>query len=179
MPGLRRQGEALCRDRAAEGSCTHRRRVGSSIQSPPGTSAISCWARRRRITRRAVVSPLKTGTSYGYRDAWAIGFDGRMTVGVWVGRPRWRACSGACVGRGTAAPILFEAFARSGSAPRLCRARRRVRFCGERKLPPPLQRFGVTGPWRGGRSTTHHVPARRSAAGNGRRRSALIWLHLR
>jgi penicillin-binding protein 1C len=29
----------------------------------------------------------KTGTSYGYRDAWAIGFDGRMTVGVWVGRP--------------------------------------------------------------------------------------------
>ena len=29
----------------------------------------------------------KTGTSYGYRDAWAVGFDGRMTIGVWVGRP--------------------------------------------------------------------------------------------
>ncbi|HEX9071393.1 MAG TPA: penicillin-binding protein 1C, partial [Pseudolabrys sp.] len=29
----------------------------------------------------------KTGTSYGYRDAWAIGFDGRMTIGVWLGRP--------------------------------------------------------------------------------------------
>ena len=28
----------------------------------------------------------KTGTSYGYRDAWALGFDGRRTVGVWVGR---------------------------------------------------------------------------------------------
>ena len=29
----------------------------------------------------------KTGTSYGYRDAWTVGFDGRRTVGVWVGRP--------------------------------------------------------------------------------------------
>ena len=28
----------------------------------------------------------KTGTSYGYRDAWAVGYDGRMTIGVWVGR---------------------------------------------------------------------------------------------
>ena len=32
----------------------------------------------------------KTGTSYGYRDAWAVGFDGKRTIGVWVGydRPR-------------------------------------------------------------------------------------------
>ena len=29
----------------------------------------------------------KTGTSYGYRDAWALGFDGSRTIGVWVGRP--------------------------------------------------------------------------------------------
>jgi penicillin-binding protein 1C len=29
----------------------------------------------------------KTGTSYGYRDAWAVGFDGTRTIGVWVGRP--------------------------------------------------------------------------------------------
>ena len=28
----------------------------------------------------------KTGTSYGYRDAWAVGFDGRLVIGVWVGR---------------------------------------------------------------------------------------------
>ncbi len=28
----------------------------------------------------------KTGTSYGYRDAWAIGFDGRHVIGVWAGR---------------------------------------------------------------------------------------------
>src|SRR5581483_9321383 len=33
----------------------------------------------------------KTGTSYGYRDAWAIGFDGKRTIGVWAGRRagRW------------------------------------------------------------------------------------------
>src|ERR1700722_11468213 len=29
----------------------------------------------------------KTGTSYGYRDAWSVGFDGRAPIGAWVGRP--------------------------------------------------------------------------------------------
>ena len=55
----------------------------------------------------------KTGTSYGYRDAWAIGFDGRMTIGVWVGRPDGAPVPGL-YGRASAAPILFDAFARSG-----------------------------------------------------------------
>src|SRR5450759_4563738 len=58
----------------------------------------------------------KTGTSYGYRDAWAVGFDGRMTIGVWVGRPDGAPVPGL-VGRAAAAPILFDAFARSGVAP--------------------------------------------------------------
>ena len=88
----------------------------------------------------------KTGTSYGYRDAWAIGFDGRMTVGVWVGRPDGAPVPGL-VGRASAAPILFEAFARSGSAPAgLPRAPRGAIFAASNKLPPPLQRFGITGP---------------------------------
>src|ERR1700753_3581332 len=55
----------------------------------------------------------KTGTSYGYRDAWSVGFDGRMTIGVWVGRPDGAPVPGL-VGRTAAAPILFDAFARSG-----------------------------------------------------------------
>ena len=55
----------------------------------------------------------KTGTSYGYRDAWAVGFDGRMTIGVWVGRPDGAPVPGL-VGRASAAPILFDAFARAG-----------------------------------------------------------------
>lgn len=29
----------------------------------------------------------KTGTSYGYRDAWVIGFSGPYIIGTWVGRP--------------------------------------------------------------------------------------------
>ena len=88
----------------------------------------------------------KTGTSYGYRDAWAIGFDGRMTVGVWVGRPDGAPVPGL-VGRASAAPILFEAFARSGSAPvALPRAPKGAIFAASNRLPPPLQRFGVSGP---------------------------------
>jgi penicillin-binding protein 1C len=88
----------------------------------------------------------KTGTSYGYRDAWAIGFDGRMTVGVWVGRADGAPVPGL-VGRASAAPILFEAFARSGSAPAaLPRAPRGALFAASNKLLPPLQRFGITGP---------------------------------
>jgi penicillin-binding protein 1C len=55
----------------------------------------------------------KTGTSYGYRDAWSIGFDGRHVLGVWVGRPDNGAVPGIA-GYMTAAPILFEALAKSG-----------------------------------------------------------------
>ncbi len=55
----------------------------------------------------------KTGTSYGYRDAWSIGYDGRHVLGVWVGRADNGAVPGIA-GYQTAAPILFEAFSRSG-----------------------------------------------------------------
>lgn len=55
----------------------------------------------------------KTGTSYGYRDAWSVGYDGRHVIGVWVGRPDGAAVPGLS-GYTAAAPILFEAFAKSG-----------------------------------------------------------------
>jgi penicillin-binding protein 1C len=87
----------------------------------------------------------KTGTSYGYRDAWAVGYDGRMTIGVWVGRPDGAPVPGL-YGRGSAAPILFDAFARSGNAPvPLARAPKGVVFATNNKLPPPLQRFSPEG----------------------------------
>jgi penicillin-binding protein 1C len=53
----------------------------------------------------------KTGTSYGYRDAWAIGYDGKYVVAVWVGRPDGTSVPGM-MGRTAAAPILFDAFER-------------------------------------------------------------------
>jgi penicillin-binding protein 1C len=83
----------------------------------------------------------KTGTSYGYRDAWALGFDGRMTIGVWVGRPDGAPVPGL-VGRAAAAPILFDAFARSGLTPTpLPQAPKGAVFAANTRLPPPLQRF--------------------------------------
>ena len=57
----------------------------------------------------------KTGTSYGYRDAWSVGFDGRYVLGVWIGRPDAAAIPGLS-GYISAAPILFEGFAKSGLA---------------------------------------------------------------
>ena len=53
----------------------------------------------------------KTGTSYGHRDAWAIGFDGQDVIGVWMGRPDGTPVPGA-FGADLAAPVLFQAFAR-------------------------------------------------------------------
>lgn len=83
----------------------------------------------------------KTGTSYGYRDAWAVGFDGRHTIGVWVGRPDGAPVPGL-VGRTAAAPILFDAFARTGRTPApLARAPTRVLLGPTAKLPLPLQQF--------------------------------------
>jgi penicillin-binding protein 1C len=85
----------------------------------------------------------KTGTSYGYRDAWAVGFDGRMTIGVWVGRPDGAPVPGL-IGRASAAPILFDAFARSGFTPAsLPRAPKGAIIAASNKLPPPLQRFSA------------------------------------
>lgn len=51
----------------------------------------------------------KTGTSYGFRDAWALGFDAGYTVGIWVGRPDGSPNPGHH-GRNTAAPLLFRVF---------------------------------------------------------------------
>jgi penicillin-binding protein 1C len=48
----------------------------------------------------------KTGTSYGFRDAWALGVTDEYTLGVWVGRPDGTPSPGQ-YGRATAAPLLF------------------------------------------------------------------------
>ncbi|KJC59972.1 penicillin-binding protein [Bradyrhizobium sp. LTSPM299] len=87
----------------------------------------------------------KTGTSYGYRDAWSIGFDGRITIGVWVGRPDGAPVPGL-VGRSAAAPILFDAFARTGKVPAaLPKPPRGVLVASNAKLPLPLRRFRPLG----------------------------------
>jgi penicillin-binding protein 1C len=83
----------------------------------------------------------KTGTSYGFRDAWAAGFDGQHVVTVWLGRPDGSSTPGM-TGLGAAAPLLFDVFAQLGS--------QRVPFpppppgvirSGPGGLPPPLANF--------------------------------------
>jgi penicillin-binding protein 1C len=49
----------------------------------------------------------KTGTSYGFRDAWAVGVTPRYAVGVWVGNATGEGKPGL-VGARTAGPVLFD-----------------------------------------------------------------------
>jgi penicillin-binding protein 1C len=83
----------------------------------------------------------KTGTSYGYRDAWSIGYDGKTVIGVWVGRPDGAPVPGLS-GIGAAAPILFESFDRLGGPTVPLRpAPPGVLKATNAQLPGPLRRF--------------------------------------
>ena len=83
----------------------------------------------------------KTGTSYGHRDAWAVGFDGQHVIGVWLGRADGTSVPGA-FGGDVAAPLMFEAFDRlkSRTFP-LAAPPPSTLIVGAAQLPPPLQRF--------------------------------------
>ncbi|WP_439816831.1 penicillin-binding protein 1C [Zavarzinia sp. CC-PAN008] len=92
--------------------------VGESLMSP-----VAAWYLARilqdtapppdllpgQFTASGRAIAFKTGTSYGFRDAWAVGFDPEYTIGVWVGRPDGGFSSGR-LGRLAAGPVLFEAF---------------------------------------------------------------------
>ncbi len=83
----------------------------------------------------------KTGTSYGHRDAWALGYDGRHVIGVWMGRADGTSVPGA-FGAELAAPVLFQAFARL--KPKLAPqppAPPATLLVSNAQLPQPLQRF--------------------------------------
>ncbi|MDO6964367.1 penicillin-binding protein 1C [Rhizobium alvei] len=86
----------------------------------------------------------KTGTSYGYRDAWSVGYDGRHVIGVWVGRADNAAVPGIS-GYQSAAPILFEAFVKSGVAiESMPAAPPGALRLTEAELPASLKRFAMT-----------------------------------
>ncbi len=102
----------------------------------------------------------KTGTSYGYRDAWAIGFDGRHVIGVWVGRPDGAPVPGL-IGVDAAAPILMDAFARLGPTAPLRAAPPGIIEASTTALPQRLQHF-----------RSPNAPARRRRIAAGDRLSA-------
>ncbi|MGD9980731.1 MAG: penicillin-binding protein 1C [Hyphomonadaceae bacterium] len=62
-----------------------------------------------QVAQGAPQVAFKTGTSYGFRDAWALGVSNGYAIGVWVGRPDGAPRPGA-TGRSEALPALFEAF---------------------------------------------------------------------
>ena len=71
--------------------------------SRPGLDAVwKTFASSRRIA-------WKTGTSYGFRDAWAVGVTPEFVVGVWAGNADGEGRPGL-TGHSAAAPVLFSVF---------------------------------------------------------------------
>ena len=109
-------------------------------EAPPPPNAIPPQHRKRG---HAVA--FKTGTSYGFRDAWAIGFDAAFTVGVWIGRPDGTFSPGR-IGREAAAPVLYDIFDLLPPVPGANGVANPVRPAGvlvatNAALPAGLQRF--------------------------------------
>lgn len=140
---LARGGVALPLSVSAEGEPTEGQRLVSGIAAwqvgnilagltPPDGSASGriAW---------------KTGTSYGHRDAWAIGWEGDHVIGVWMGRADGTPVPGA-FGGDLAAPVLFSAFARLGQALKPLPSPPPATLMVENaRLPQPLQRFRPRG----------------------------------
>jgi penicillin-binding protein 1C len=112
-----------------------------SHRAPPPNDAVP-----RSFLGRPFDIAYKTGTSYGFRDAWALGYDGRHVVGVWVGRPDGTP-SPDRYGRVTALPILFKAFdlltdSRNGrSGPAMPARPREALVAANDRLPGTLRRY--------------------------------------
>lgn len=122
----------------AEGGDMRALRLREAEANPPGRrlmSARAAWyvtdiltdsplpdslSRAAGLEQRRSVA-FKTGTSYGFRDAWAVGYSPAYTIGVWVGHANGTPRPGQ-YGRNTAAPILLKAFdllpGEDGSRPR-------------------------------------------------------------
>jgi len=79
--------------------------VAEALAEAPRPAAYDARATAGKARRLA----FKTGTSYGFRDAWAVGWDGAHVVAVWVGRADGQPCGG-CVGLRAAAPLMFRTF---------------------------------------------------------------------
>ncbi|MBV9522957.1 MAG: penicillin-binding protein 1C, partial [Alphaproteobacteria bacterium] len=109
--------------------------IGDILRGAPPPDGIAS-ARSRAIA-------YKTGTSYGFRDAWAIGYSPAFTVAVWVGRVEGSARPGA-FGRGTAAPLLFKVFDLLPTEPEMPPPRRAL--AASPPLAPALRHFTTRAP---------------------------------
>jgi len=88
------------------------------LEERPLMSPGAAWIIRRILAGEAQPLPdsalpqvvpfgWKTGTSYGYRDAWAVGMSPRYLIGVWIGRPDGTPVPGQS-GFASAVPLLNQ-----------------------------------------------------------------------
>jgi penicillin-binding protein 1C len=137
----------------AQGGSVHPLRWQQSVEPRPAAQIVSRAAAWQVAHVLASIPPpsgtasnagdiaYKTGTSYGHRDAWAVGFDGTHVIGVWLGRPDGTPVPGA-FGGDLAAPALFEAFGRLKPFPApLAPPPPETLLVNTAALPAPLQRF--------------------------------------
>lgn len=100
---------------------------------PEGFASLPVALRERRIA-------FKTGTSAGYRDAWAAGYSANWTVVVWVGHADGTPRPGQ-LGRLSALPVLFKAYGRlPGEDNRTIRPPAdAIKVASHRELPPRMR----------------------------------------
>ncbi len=139
--------------------------AADALVSPEAAWLVSEMLRRVRrpdlpaawsLTREVPAVAWKTGTSWGHRDAWAVGYSERYTVGVWVGNfdgaPR-QGISGA----EHAAPLLFDLFRalEPGSGWPRPPAGARIE-----ELDACVLSHQLPGPWCGERTRIRYLPGR-------------------
>jgi penicillin-binding protein 1C len=108
--------------------------VGEILRDAPPPPGVPPGELRRRPLA------VKTGTSYGFRDFWAIGYDAQVTIAVWAGRPDGTPMPGHS-GRTTASPVLFKIADLLGPAPGLSQPATDRSRLSRRDLPPGLRRL--------------------------------------
>ena len=141
--GLARGGEPVALQYRRDAAAPRSAATSARLLSPAAAWYVSDILRNAPAPAHAKPGQIayKTGTSYGFRDAWAVGYDGRYTIAVWVGRPDGAATPGLA-GRTAAAPLLFDAFARlSTRRTPLPSAPSGALVVAGSDLPPPLKRF--------------------------------------
>ncbi|MBJ3763324.1 penicillin-binding protein 1C [Maribius pontilimi] len=91
-------------------------RGGIGLDGKRVLSDRAAWHLGDILWSEAAGMAVKTGTSYGHRDAWAIGWDGRYVAGVWIGRADGTPVPGA-FGGDVARPLLEQVLSRVRPAP--------------------------------------------------------------
>ncbi len=126
---------------------------------PEGFASLPVALRERRIA-------FKTGTSAGYRDAWAAGYSANWTVVVWVGHADGTPRPGQ-LGRLSALPILFKAFDRLPGEDNRARAAPAdvLRVSSHRELPPRMRTLGPNAEAHGGPRIAYPPPDARLELG--------------